>query len=87
MILVMLAISIIPLIVLSYISVSVSSRTVEEQVNRLNAQLVNQVVDRIELTMSRFRELSEQYSRMSSIQGALVSPSDQYFEEVVRKKI
>lgn len=86
MILVMLAISIIPLIVLSYISVSVSSRTVEEQVNRLNAQLVNQVVDRIELTMSRFRELSEQYSRMSSIQGALVSPSDQYFEEVVRKK-
>lgn len=87
MILVMLAISIIPLIVLSYISVSVSSRTVEEQVNRLNAQLVNQVVDRIELTMSRFRELSEQYSRMPSIQGALVSPSDQYFEEVVRKKI
>lgn len=86
MILVMLAISIIPLIVLSYISVSVSSRTVEEQVNRLNAQLVNQVVDRIELTMSRFRELSEQYSRMSSIQGALVSPSGQYFEEVVRKK-
>ncbi|WP_171638329.1 sensor histidine kinase [Paenibacillus plantarum] len=86
MILVMLAVSIIPLIVLSYISISVSSSTVEKQVNRLNAQLVNQVVDRIELTMSRFRELSEQYSRISSIQSALVSPSSQYFEEVVRKK-
>ncbi|MGG1519530.1 histidine kinase [Paenibacillus oryzisoli] len=86
MILVMLAVSIIPLIVLSYISVSVSSSTVESQVNRLNAQLVNQVVDRIELTMSRFRELSEQYSRISSIQSALVSPSSQYYEEVVRKK-
>ncbi|CAN7193337.1 histidine kinase [Paenibacillus sp. LjRoot56] len=86
MILVMLAVSIIPLIVLSYISISVSSTTVEKQVNRLNAQLVNQVVDRIELTMSRFRELSEQYSRISSIQSALVSPSSQYFEEVVRKK-
>ncbi|GGG01603.1 hypothetical protein GCM10010912_53060 [Paenibacillus albidus] len=86
MILVMLAISIIPLIVLSFISVSVSSTTVESQVNRLNAQLVNQVSDRIELTMSRFRELSEQYSRMSSIQNALVSPSALYFEEVVRKK-
>ncbi|KWX77583.1 cache domain-containing sensor histidine kinase [Paenibacillus jilunlii] len=86
MILVMLAISVIPLIVLSFISVSVSSTTVEKQVNRLNAQLVNQVVDRIELTMTRLRELSEQYSRISSIQSALVSPSAQYFEEVVRKK-
>ncbi|WP_164716251.1 cache domain-containing sensor histidine kinase [Paenibacillus whitsoniae] len=86
MILVMLAVSLIPLIVLSYISVTVSSSTVESQVNRLNAQLVNQVVDRIELTMSRFRELSEQYSRISSIQSALVSPSSQYYEEVVRKK-
>lgn len=86
MILVMFAISVIPLIVLSIISVSVSTTTVEKQVNRLNAQLVNQVVDRIELTMTRLRELSEQYSRISSIQGALVSPSAQYFEEVVRKK-
>ncbi|MFP4976745.1 sensor histidine kinase [Paenibacillus sp. CN-4] len=86
MILVMLAVSVIPLIVLSYISVSVSSSTVEKQVNRLNAQLVNQVVDRIELTMERLRELSEQYSRVSSIQEALVSPSAQYFEEVVRKR-
>lgn len=86
MILVMLAVSVIPLIVLSYISVSVSSSTVEKQVNRLNAQLVNQVVDRIELTMIRLRELSEQYSRVSSIQEALVSPSAQYFEEVVRKR-
>ncbi|NQX47417.1 histidine kinase [Paenibacillus tritici] len=86
MIVVMFAISVIPLIVLSFISVSVSSTTVEQQVNRLNAQLVNQVVDRIELTMTRLRELSEQYSRISSIQGALVSPSAQYFEEVVRKK-
>lgn len=49
-------------------------------------RLVNQVVDRIELTMTRLRELSEQYSRISSIQSALVSPSAQYFEEVVRKK-
>ncbi|MEK8127267.1 histidine kinase [Paenibacillus filicis] len=86
MILVMLAVSIIPLIVLSNISLSVSSTTVEQQVNRLNAQLVNQVVDRIELTMSRFRELSEQYSRISSIQSALVPPIEPYFEEVVRKK-
>ncbi|UQZ35701.1 hypothetical protein C2I18_20545 [Paenibacillus sp. PK3_47] len=86
MILVMLAVSVIPLIALSFISVSVSSNTVEKQVNRLNAQLVNQVVDRIELTMTRLRELSEQYSRISSIQGALVSPSAQYFEEVVRKR-
>lgn len=86
MILVMLAVSVLPLIFLSYISVSVSSTTVEKQVNRLNAQLVNQVVDRIELTMTRLRELSEQYSRISSIQGALVSPSAQYFEEVVRKR-
>ncbi|MFD2413548.1 sensor histidine kinase [Paenibacillus rhizoplanae] len=86
MIVVMFAISVIPLIVLSLISVSVSSTTVEQQVNRLNAQLVNQVVDRIELTMTRLRELSEQYSRISSIQSALVSPSAQYFEEVVRKK-
>lgn len=86
MILVMLAVSVIPLIVLSYISVSVSSTTVEKQVNRLNAQLVNQVVDRIELTMERLQELSEQYSRVSSIQEALVSPSAQYFEEVVRKR-
>lgn len=86
MIVVMFAISVVPLIVLSFISVSVSSTTVEQQVNRLNAQLVNQVVDRIELTMTRLRELSEQYSRISSIQSALVSPSAQYFEEVVRKK-
>ncbi|WP_339316761.1 histidine kinase [Paenibacillus sp. FSL R10-2734] len=86
MIVVMFAISVIPLIVLSYISVSVSSNTVQKQVNRLNAQLVNQVVDRIELTMIRFRELSEQYSRNTSIQGALVTPSEQYFEEVVRKR-
>lgn len=86
MIVVMFAISVVPLIVLSFISVSVSSTTVEQQVNRLNAQLVNQVIDRIELTMIRLRELSEQYSRISSIQGALVSPSAQYFEEVVRKK-
>lgn len=86
MILVMLASSLIPLTVLSYISVRVSSSTVEKQVNRLNAQLVNQVVDRVELTMTRFRELSEQYSRMSSIQDALVSPSARYFEEVERKK-
>lgn len=86
MILVMLAVSLIPLLVLSYISIAVSGNTVEKQVNRLNAQLVNQVVDRVELTMSRFRELSEQYSRISSIQSALVSPSEHYFEEVVRKK-
>lgn len=86
MIVVMFAIAVIPLVVLSFISVSVSSTTVEQQVNRLNAQLVNQVVDRIELTMTRLRELSEQYSRISSIQSALVSPSAQYFEEVVRKK-
>lgn len=86
MILVMFAFSAIPLIVLSVISVSVSSTTVEKQVNRLNAQLVNQVVDRTELTMTRLRELSEQYSRNASIHGALVSPSVKYFEEVVRKK-
>ncbi|NUU76779.1 cache domain-containing sensor histidine kinase [Paenibacillus xylanilyticus] len=87
MILIMLASSIIPLIVLSAISIRVSSTTVDKQVNRLNAQLVDQVVDRIELTMSRFREVSEQYSRITSIQDALVSPSEQYFEEVVRKKV
>lgn len=86
MIVVMFVISVVPLVVLSFISVSVSSTTVEQQVNRLNAQLVNQVIDRIELTMTRLRELSEQYSRISSIQSALVSPSAQYFEEVVRKK-
>lgn len=38
MIVVMFAISVVPLIVLSFISVSVSSTTVEQQVNRLNAQ-------------------------------------------------
>lgn len=86
MILIMLAVSIIPLLVLSYISISVSSSTVEQQVNRLNAQLVNQVVDRIELSMVRFRELGEQYSGISSIQSALVSPSALYYEDVVRKR-
>ncbi|THF73623.1 sensor histidine kinase [Cohnella fermenti] len=86
MIAVMLAVSILPLIVLSVISVSVSSTTVKSQVNRLNAQLVNQVVDRIELTMTRFRELSGQYSAIPSIQDALVAPSAKYYEDVVRKK-
>ncbi|WP_169447658.1 sensor histidine kinase [Paenibacillus daejeonensis] len=86
MILIMLAVSIIPLVVLSYISISVSSSTVEKQVNKLNAQLVNQVIDRIELSMNRFRELSVQYSGLSSIKNALVSPSELYYEDVVLKR-
>ncbi len=86
MILIMLGVSVIPLILLSWISIGVSTNTVEKQVNRLNAQLVNQVVDRVELTMARFKELSDQYSRIGSIQTALVPPSDHYFEEVTRKK-
>lgn len=86
MILIMLGVSVIPLIILSWISIGVSTDTVEKQVNRLNEQLVNQVVDRVELTMTRLRELSDQYSRISSIQTALVPPSDLYFEEVTRKK-
>ncbi|MBN2980302.1 MULTISPECIES: sensor histidine kinase [Cohnella] len=86
MIAVMFAVSIVPLIVLSVISISVSSTTVESQVNRLNAQLVNQIVDRVELTMTRLRELSGQYSSISSIQSALVAPSAQYFDDVVRKR-
>ncbi|MDF2926446.1 MAG: hypothetical protein K0R57_5360 [Paenibacillaceae bacterium] len=86
MILIMLGVSVIPLILLSWISITVSSSTVEKQVNRLNGQLVNQVVDRIELSMSRFREVSDQYSRLPSIQGALVPPSPLYYDEVVRKR-
>lgn len=86
MILIMLAVSVIPLVILSWISIDVSTGTVEKQVNRLNEQLVNQVVDRVELTMSRLRELSDQYSRIGSIQTALVPPEDLYFEEVTRKK-
>ncbi|WP_185602252.1 cache domain-containing sensor histidine kinase [Paenibacillus sp. 598K] len=86
MILIMLAVSIIPLFVLSYISISVSSSTVEKQVNKLNAQLVNQVIDRVELSMNRFRELSVQYSGLSSIKNALVSPSELYYEDVVLKR-
>ncbi|WP_058302492.1 cache domain-containing sensor histidine kinase [Gorillibacterium timonense] len=86
MILVMLGVSIIPLILLSYISISVSEPMVEKQINRLNEQLVNQVVDRIELTMTRLQELSEQYSRITSIQDSLTSPAEKYYEDVVRKK-
>ncbi|OUS78560.1 hypothetical protein B1748_00325 [Paenibacillus sp. MY03] len=86
MILIMLAVSIIPLLLLAYISISVSSSTVEKQVNKLNAQLVNQLIDRVELSMNRFRELSVQYSGLSSIQNALVSPSELYYEDVVLKR-
>lgn len=86
MILIMTAVSMIPLILLAYISLTVSGATVEQQVNRLNAQLVNQVIDRIELTMYRFRELSDQYSRNTSIESALIPPSILYFDEVVRKR-
>ncbi|WP_176835460.1 MULTISPECIES: sensor histidine kinase [unclassified Paenibacillus] len=86
MILIMLAVSIIPLLMLAYISITASSSTVEKQVNRLNAQLVNQLIDRIELSMNRFRELSVQYSGLFSIQNALVSPSELYYEDVVLKR-
>lgn len=86
MIAIMVALSIIPLVALSYVSISISGTTVKEQMNQLNSQLVKQAIDRIELSMERLQELIGQYSRMPGIPDALIPPAEHYYEDVVRKR-
>ncbi|WP_141504059.1 cache domain-containing sensor histidine kinase [Paenibacillus luteus] len=86
MIAIMVVLSIIPLVALSYVSISISGTTVKEQVNQLNSQLVKQAIDRIELSMERLQEIIGQYSRMPGIPNALIPPSELYSKDVVRKR-
>ncbi|WP_168122436.1 sensor histidine kinase [Paenibacillus sp. HB172176] len=81
----MLALSIIPLIALSRVSVSVSNKTVEKQVNQLNTQLVHHISSQIEENMLRIQQISLEYASFPSVLNAL-KPYASYFSEVLMKR-
>ncbi|MFD0712924.1 histidine kinase [Paenibacillus sp. GCM10027626] len=81
----MLLVSVLPLIGLAYLSMQAFSDTFEKEVNKLNYQVVAQMNERIDLTMTRLQQLSFHYALLAPIENALQSPSHT-FADFVRKK-
>ncbi|WNR46069.1 cache domain-containing sensor histidine kinase [Paenibacillus roseipurpureus] len=85
MILIMLLVSVIPLITLSFLAISLFERTFERQLNHANYQVVNQVTERINVITDRMQQISFQYAVMPTINNAL-SPYKSVFDGIEKMK-
>ncbi|UKS28762.1 histidine kinase [Paenibacillus sp. HWE-109] len=79
----MMTLFLIPLLILASISQHVANTAVEVQVNKVNYQVVGQVMDRIELTMNQLESLGYQYGSLPAIERVL-SPNNSPFSHVMQ---
>jgi len=78
MVLIMLLVSVVPLLSLAYLSLYLFAGSFDRQLSQANEQVVHQVTERIETTMSRLQQLSFQYAMLPSVTNALVPDTSGY---------
>ncbi|NOU88687.1 HAMP domain-containing protein [Paenibacillus sp. LMG 31460] len=71
-------ISVVPLLIFAYLTVTLSNQTVMDKVKKLNLQVVNQVMERTDITMLRMQQVSSQYGISPSMINLMDSQKNFY---------
>lgn len=78
-------VSVVPLLIFAYVSITLSNQAVIDKVKMLNSQVVNQTMERIDITMSRMQQVSFQYGISPSIINLMDSQKD-FFNYVIQNQ-
>ncbi|WP_171642536.1 sensor histidine kinase [Paenibacillus phytorum] len=78
-------VSVVPLLIFAYLTITLSNQTVIDKVKMLNLQVVSQTMERIDITMSRMQQVSSQYGISPSIINLMDSQKN-FFNYVMQNQ-
>ncbi|WP_409346046.1 sensor histidine kinase [Paenibacillus sp. MBLB4367] len=78
-------VSVVPLLIFAYLTITLSNQAVIDKVKMLNLQVVNQIMERIDITMSRMQQVSSQYGISPSISN-LMDSQENFFNYVIQNQ-
>lgn len=83
----MCLVSSIPLLVTAYLALSISNQTTIEEVSKLNLQIVERVIERVETTLLRAQQVSNTYSALPNISKLIEMEGSEYDKVMMKKEV